>query len=67
MTGIEILSPLAGWAGPLDHLRVKDVRPAEGEIEGLRPRRVLVQQIAEVGRRSLCVGDRQEHDASDRR
>jgi hypothetical protein len=42
-------------------LRIEHVSFPKGQLELLRPGRVLMEQIPEVGRRRLLVGDGQEH------
>jgi hypothetical protein len=42
-------------------LRIEDVSLAERQLERLELRRVLVQQVSEVGRRLVSRGDRQQH------
>ena len=42
-------------------LRVEDVGLAEAQVEDLEPLRVLVQQVAQIGGRSVSRRDRQQH------
>ena len=40
---------------------IKDERLSEGQFEGLHTAWVFVQQVAQIGRRSLRVSDCQEY------
>ena len=50
-----------GGAAFLGRLRIEHVRLAEGQLEHLRPRRVLVQQVAEVRRGAMRGGEGEQH------
>src|ERR1700693_5192901 len=42
-------------------LGIEDMGLTEAEIESLKPVRMLVEQVSEVGGRRMCRSDRQQH------
>src|SRR5262249_30218244 len=50
-----------GGAALLIRLRIHNVRAPEGQIKAVRARRILRQQITEIGRRLVSGGNCQQH------
>src|SRR5262249_37008414 len=50
-----------GGAPRLRGLRVEDARAAKGKTERLEPRRILGEQVPEIGRGPVGRGQREEH------